>query len=57
MPGPCQATGPHISGNNLSDKTSDGCYVADFYFNTGMNGFATSKCPESGESSGKKLGR
>jgi len=44
----CQTTGPTVSGNNIWDKTTDGCYVADYYIKTGSNGFVTSKCPSSG---------
>ncbi|KAK4042287.1 hypothetical protein C8A01DRAFT_44671 [Parachaetomium inaequale] len=45
----CQTTGPSIEGDNLWDKTSDGCYVADFYIQTGTSGYVTDKC---GDSSG-----
>jgi uncharacterized protein YraI len=27
----CQAPGTNINGDELWDKTSDGCYVADWY--------------------------
>jgi surface antigen len=48
----CQITGPTVSGNNIWDKTSDSCYVADYYIKTGTNGFVTSKCHSSGGGSG-----
>ncbi|GJN69427.1 CHAP domain-containing protein [Purpureocillium lilacinum] len=41
----CQTEGPTIEGNSIWDKTSDGCYVADFYVKTGKNGYVTDKCP------------
>ncbi|KAJ2357403.1 hypothetical protein GGF43_001480 [Coemansia sp. RSA 2618] len=40
----CQTAGTSVSGNNIWDKTSDGCYVADHYVKTGVNGYVTSKC-------------
>ena len=46
----CQTTGTNINGNNLWDKTSDGCYVSDYYVKTGSNGYVTSKCSSSGGS-------
>jgi uncharacterized protein YgiM (DUF1202 family) len=27
----CQAPGTNVEGDTLWDKTSDGCYVADYY--------------------------
>jgi surface antigen len=41
----CQTYGDDINGNNIWDKTKDGCYVADYYVKTGKNGFVTSQCP------------
>ncbi|KAJ1779561.1 hypothetical protein LPJ62_006267, partial [Coemansia sp. RSA 2167] len=32
-----------VSGNNIWDKTSDGCYVSDYYVKTGVNGYVTTK--------------
>ncbi|KXX76319.1 Uncharacterized protein YraI [Madurella mycetomatis] len=40
----CQTTGTSVSGHNLWDKTSDGCYVADYYVKTGTNGYVAPKC-------------
>lgn len=40
----CQTFGTVIEGNNLWDKTQDGCYAADHYIKTGVNGFVTSAC-------------
>ncbi|KFY91570.1 hypothetical protein V500_04593 [Pseudogymnoascus sp. VKM F-4518 (FW-2643)] len=34
----CQTVGETVSGDNLWDKTSDGCYVADYYVKTGTTG-------------------
>ncbi|KAJ1725478.1 hypothetical protein LPJ53_000293 [Coemansia erecta] len=47
----CQQAGTSVSGNNIWDKTSDGCYVADYYVQTGVNGYVTKKCSP-GSSSG-----
>lgn len=44
----CQTTGTNINGNNLWDKTSDGCYVSDYYVSTGTNGYVANKCPGTG---------
>ncbi|KAJ2803367.1 hypothetical protein H4R21_002059 [Coemansia helicoidea] len=40
----CQTPGTTVSGDSIWDKTSDGCYVADFYVKTGVNGYVTSRC-------------
>ncbi|KAJ5131234.1 uncharacterized protein N7515_007273 [Penicillium bovifimosum] len=48
----CQTTGTTIFGNNIWDKTTDGCYVADYYVKTGINGYVTKKCGSSGGGSG-----
>jgi len=40
----CQTTGTNVNGNSIWDKTSDGCYVADYYVKTGTNGYVTKKC-------------
>jgi lysozyme len=40
----CQTAGTTVSGNSIWDKTSDGCYVADYYVKTGVNGYVTKKC-------------
>nr|WJZ50372.1 GH184 muramidase [Chaetomium sp. ZY369] len=44
----CQTTGTVVEGHNLWDKTSDGCYVADFYIQTGTSGYVADKCGETG---------
>lgn len=44
----CQTSGETIQGNYLWDKTSDGCYVADYYVKTGSNGMVTGPCKSSG---------
>ncbi|KAK3984619.1 hypothetical protein QBC44DRAFT_276887 [Cladorrhinum sp. PSN332] len=46
----CQTTGTSVSGNNIWDKTSDGCYVADYYVKTGTDGYVTTKCSSSSPS-------
>ncbi|KAK4151992.1 lysozyme-like domain-containing protein [Chaetomidium leptoderma] len=43
----CQTAGTSVEGNNIWDKTSDGCYVADYYVKTGTNGYVTGKCSTS----------
>lgn len=40
----CQTAGPSINGNAVWDKTSDGCYVSDYYVKTGVSGYVTDKC-------------
>ncbi|KAJ2157601.1 hypothetical protein GGF46_004392 [Coemansia sp. RSA 552] len=47
----CQTAGTSVNGNNIWDKTSDGCYVADHYVKTGKNGYVTKKCGGGGGSS------
>ncbi|KAJ5698450.1 hypothetical protein N7462_000455 [Penicillium macrosclerotiorum] len=47
----CQATGTSINGDELWDKTSDGCYVTDYYVKTGTTGYVTEKC-DGGSSGG-----
>lgn len=45
----CQAPGMDIFGDKLWDKTSDGCYVSDYYVKTGSSSYVTKEC---GSSSG-----
>jgi hypothetical protein len=40
----CQTYGESIFGNSIWDKTSDGCYVADYYVKTGTNSMVTGEC-------------
>ncbi|KFY13112.1 hypothetical protein V492_03489 [Pseudogymnoascus sp. VKM F-4246] len=40
----CQTGGTSVQGNSIWDKTSDGCYVADYYVKTGSNGYVKPKC-------------
>lgn len=47
----CQASGTDIYGDSLWDKTSDGCYVTDYYVKTGTTSYVTSKCDDSGSGS------
>lgn len=42
----CQTEGTNINGNTIWDKTSDGCYVADYYVKTGSNGYVVDKCTD-----------
>ncbi|KAK4136869.1 CHAP-domain-containing protein [Trichocladium antarcticum] len=48
----CQTEGTSVNGNSIWDKTTDGCYVADYYIKTGTNGYVTTKCPSSGGGGG-----
>ncbi|AEO64624.1 97b6b99d-9902-4e66-a834-a03f2d8294e9 [Thermothielavioides terrestris] len=49
----CQTHGESINGDTLWDKTSDGCYVADYYVKTGTTNMVTGQCGgSSGGSSG-----
>jgi cell wall-associated NlpC family hydrolase len=48
----CQTTGTAVSGNNIWDKTSDNCYVADYYVKTGSSSYVTKQCSSGGGSSG-----
>ncbi|KAK1253605.1 hypothetical protein MKX07_001682 [Trichoderma sp. CBMAI-0711] len=40
----CQTSGTSVNGNSIWDKTSDGCYVADYYVKTGSSSYVTKKC-------------
>ncbi|KFY43893.1 hypothetical protein V494_01769 [Pseudogymnoascus sp. VKM F-4513 (FW-928)] len=40
----CQTGGTSVNGNSIWDKTSDGCYVADYYVKTGSSGYVKPKC-------------
>ncbi|KAF7712227.1 Uncharacterized protein PECH_003816 [Penicillium ucsense] len=48
----CQTPGTVINGDELWDKTSDGCYVSDYYVKTGTSGYVTAHC---GSGSGGNL--
>ena len=48
----CQAPGTNVNGDTLWDKTTDGCYVADWYVHTGTSNYVTAKCDDSSGSSG-----
>jgi uncharacterized protein YraI len=47
----CQTYGEVIFGNSLWDKTSDGCYVSDYYVQTGTNNMVVGEC-DGGSSGG-----
>ncbi|KAK3994427.1 hypothetical protein QBC44DRAFT_391682 [Cladorrhinum sp. PSN332] len=47
----CQTNGENINGNTLWDKTTDGCYVSDYYVRTGSNNMVVKAC-DSGSGSG-----
>ncbi|KAJ1957387.1 hypothetical protein GGI12_005040, partial [Dipsacomyces acuminosporus] len=40
----CQTPGQNINGNAIWDKTTDGCFVADYFVLTGSNGYVAGKC-------------
>lgn len=40
----CQTPGTNIQGDTLWDKTQFGCYVADFYVQTGTSGYVAVCC-------------
>ncbi len=40
----CQAYGESINGDSLWDKTTDGCYVADYYVKTGTSSMVVGQC-------------
>jgi lysozyme len=40
----CQTEGTDVFGITIWDKTTDGCYVSDYYVETNVNGYVTSKC-------------
>lgn len=52
----CQAPGTDIYGDDLWDLTSDGCYVADYYVQTGTSSYITSPCTDSGDGSSSSEG-
>ncbi|KAL5360645.1 hypothetical protein BJX96DRAFT_73122 [Aspergillus floccosus] len=53
----CQTYGESVQGSTIWDKTTDGCYVADYYVKTGTTGMVTGECgggsPGDGSSSYK----
>jgi uncharacterized protein YraI len=40
----CQTFGDDVNGNNIWDKTQDGCYVADYYVKTGSDSMVGKEC-------------
>jgi lysozyme len=40
----CQTPGTSVNGDKLWDKTSDGCYVSDYYVKTGTSDYVAKKC-------------
>jgi hypothetical protein len=42
----CQAPGTDVKGDKLWDKTSDGCYVADYYVKTGSTDYVAKHCDD-----------
>ncbi|EFZ03564.1 hypothetical protein X797_006774 [Metarhizium robertsii] len=52
----CQVAGETVSGNNLWDKTQDGCFVSDYYVKTGSNGMVTGQCGGGSGGGGSSVG-
>ncbi|KAL5335519.1 hypothetical protein BJX70DRAFT_410403 [Aspergillus crustosus] len=46
----CQTYGETVFGTSIWDKTSDGCYVIDYYVKTGTTGMVTDSCDGDGDS-------
>ena len=44
----CQIIGENIFGNSIWDKTTDGCYVSDYYVRTGSDGMVVDNCNGNG---------
>lgn len=44
----CQTRGQDIYGNTLWDKTTDGCYVSDYYVETGSDSPVAEECESPG---------
>ncbi|CAG7964990.1 hypothetical protein N7519_007138 [Penicillium mononematosum] len=55
----CQTYGESINGNTIWDKTSDNCYVADYYVKTGSDSMVTESCDggSSGDGSSSYQGK
>lgn len=48
----CQTPGTDVNGDSLWDKTSDGCYVTDYYVLTGTSNYVAPRCDSSSGGSG-----
>lgn len=53
----CQIPGTDVSGDSLWDKTSDGCYVTDYYVLTGTSNYVAQKCGSSSGGGGSSGGQ
>lgn len=53
----CQTPGEVIFGNSLWDKTTDGCFVTDYYVKTGSTGMVTGPCVMPGGAINDKISR
>ncbi|KHN97565.1 NlpC/P60-like cell-wall peptidase [Metarhizium album ARSEF 1941] len=53
----CQTAGQNINGDSLWDKTTDGCFVADYYVKTGTSGMVTGQCRGAGGAINAKISR
>lgn len=51
----CQEAGESINGDVLWDKTDAGCYVADWYVQTGTSNYVTGKCSGGGGGGGSGI--
>lgn len=52
----CQTPGTDVDGDSLWDKTSDGCYVTDYYVLTGTSNYVAQRCGSSGGGGGSAGG-
>ncbi|KAJ1951625.1 hypothetical protein FBU59_000030 [Linderina macrospora] len=52
----CQTEGEAVRGDSLWGKTTDGCYVADYYVQTGTSSYVADKCGASDSGSGNNGG-
>lgn len=53
----CQAYGESINGDSLWDKTSDGCFVSDWYVQTNTGNMVVGSCGGGGGGIGSKISR
>lgn len=44
----CQTEGTDVFGITIWDKTTDGCFVSDYYVKTNVDGYVTGKCEGTG---------
>ncbi|KAL3459995.1 hypothetical protein BJX64DRAFT_278752 [Aspergillus heterothallicus] len=52
----CQTRGETVFGTDIWSKTTDGCYVLDYYVKTGSTGMVTDACDDGGSGGGSGSG-